>query len=157
MIVATTIGARLFAGLMSKGALGARRVFGWLFCLGLIFGAGFYVESLRWAAADNSRIKAEAQTEHDRIVKRDREVEHDSHAANASAAYFEAERQKLEAAYVLASTKLRTALQRPISCPAGALALGDVVIHDDVVRELRAAAGEDRVPAAGPGASEPDR
>lgn len=60
---------------------------------------------------------------------------------------------QLEVAYADARTKLRSALQRPISCPTGGLPLGDVVVPGAALLELRAVSGFDRVPEAEPAAS----
>jgi hypothetical protein len=158
MIIATTIAARLFGFFMGSGALAVWRWVGWLFCVGAVFGGGWYVESLRWEAADDKRIAEEAVKERDR-----QNAIRDAREDGAAQGYIlaqtaEAERQKLEVSYADARTKLRTALQRPISCPAGgSLALGDVVVGSDTLVELRRAAGQDRIPAPEPPASEPQR
>lgn len=100
------------------------------------------------AEADAARIRADRQ-----------ERQADAAEANAAAAFYESQLQKVEAARVSTSTQLRKALQRPVSCPAGGLALADVPVGADVLASLRdagtnALAG---IPAPGPSASQPDR
>lgn len=121
-----------------------------------VFGAGWYAESLRWEAADDKRIAAEAMKERDRQNLIRDEKEADTMRGYQLAQQAEAERKKLEVTYADAQAKLRKALQRPAQCPPGGT-LGDVVIGSDALRELRRAAGQDRVPAPEPAASEPHR
>ena len=122
-----------------------------------VFGAGtalgLKLKQGQWDAS----IAEEALAEQRRVVAREREREREDHAAAAASSYFESERQKLEALNADTQAKLRKALQRPISCPGGSIALGDVVVGGDALLELRRAAGQDRVPAAEPAASQPDR
>lgn len=59
------------------------------------------------------------------------------------AAQYEAQRAAIQRRLTRASTDLRNALQRPISCPAGdSQPVGDVVIPADAVGVLRDAAAD---------------
>lgn len=158
MIIATTIAARLFGFFMGSKALAAWRWAGWLFCVGSVFGGGFYLESLRWEAADNKRIAEEGVKERDRLNAIRDAKEEGTDQGYILAQHAEAERQKLEIVYADARTKLRNALQRTIQCPAGqTLVVGDIVLTAGDLAGLRAVSGADRIPPPEPPASEPQR
>ena len=78
----------------------------------------------------------------------------DNDAGYRLAAELVAQAQKSEQRYVQASTDLRKALTRPISCPPGGK-VGDVLLPADVVRSMfnRADPGGG---APGPAAAQPD-
>jgi len=131
------------------------RLVGFVVALGLPFGAGWYVEHLRFNAAESAWIAAQAQAAHDAAVKVAEQQDEDDTRAYVLAQSIESQRQQLEKAYAVARTQLSKALQRPVSCPAGGT-LGDVVIPGDALRELRSASGDDaRLSAAEPAASQP--
>jgi hypothetical protein len=123
-----------------------------------LVGFGAYGEKLYRDHLDDKRVIAEAQAEHDRLVAiSDAREQQETDAMRLSEQY-ETQRQKSEAAYADARTKLQKSLQLPIACPAGqSLVLGDIVLSANDLAGLRAVSGSDRLPAPEPAASEPIR
>lgn len=133
------------------------RLLGFAVALGLPFGAGVYVESKRWEAADDKRIAAEAQAEKARLTAIAEAIDEQDTKAYVVAQQYEAQRQQLENAYAAARTKLRTALARPLVCADGGT-VGDVVIPAGALDGLRLASpAPRRIPAPDSPASEPNR
>lgn len=101
------------------------------------------------AVADRELARAEGDR---------RERAEDQAEANAIIRDLESQVQRMEAARASTSAQLRKSLQRPVSCPAGGLALADVVLPADALGSLRDAGANALagIPAPGPGASQPD-